>query len=734
MYKIQRVALRGFRGYPDSGAEEPFKFRFSDSLNLVYGPNRAGKSSLLSSLEWLLFGSRAITRIGDSEIPRQRKNWQIAHREAGRTEVKVRFKSEEDRLEVFREEGKDPVVDGDPTADLPGRFGVTKRDYFATVHLHQQTVHNLLTATPKERKTIFYSLLGLSELEEAREALKAWSRYSYSTQMQEELDERIDSRRGNIDQLEKEMEETLADADFEKEDCSEKAVVARCETLEEELTQFCAEAGLEEPKLGDYREREERQNFFSRVKKSINRLRTENPAQARLDTIDDLQARVTALAREIENHGERVRGLEESLDEIAGKTDGEGKSLYSEDEITEREELLERIDAFLGSAESAREEQLRIWEEESKRAELIEKAEEYLQEVGGLGRCPVCGNSTSREEISEHLEAHSKTLSDQARSAKDRVQELQELLREAERDRQRAQSDLEKLRKGRSEGRLHLQAKLTDLEREVKERLPTDEFGLPSITDDSILPRVLARLESQLEEFREKVTEEAKRKQKTLNSYQSELEQTRNMQFVLVEKAKIKHLQDYRNSEPYRRADELISRQAGREYEMAVLSEAIARTRQELVSSRLEEARQGINRFFGRIADRNYFGGIAVDDDLNLYSTEDGEEIDLRGIHNQGDLNAAALSLFLGMGIGDQIGHRLGFIILDDPIQSLDLGHQQGFIRILEEISGEKQVVLATHDERVFDEMKNLTVPVNVIELSDWDAKAGPRIDIRELK
>ncbi len=149
------------------------------------------------------------------------------------------------------------------------------------------------------------------------------------------------------------------------------------------------------------------------------------------------------------------------MEEIAEKIDGEGKYLYSEEEIPEKEDLPKQIDPFLDRAESARREKRRIWQEESKRAELIEKADEYLQKVDSLARCPVCGNSASKEEISEHLRSHSKTLSEKAQ----RTKELKEVVREAERDREQVKSDLEKLREARPEGYLQLQAKLVDLEK-----------------------------------------------------------------------------------------------------------------------------------------------------------------------------------------------------------------------------------------------------------------------------
>lgn len=734
MYKVQRIKLKGFRGYPDPDREKPFEFQFPESLNLIYGPNRAGKSSLLSSLEWVLFGSREIKKISDQEIPRQRKNWTVPHRESDETEVTITLKSEGETVEIQRKDDETPTIDGTADSNLAKHFGVTKPNYFATVHLHQQTIQSLLTATPKQRKSIFYNLLGLTEFEQAIEVLKDWRKYKYSSRMQEKLDGEIEKLEGRYEELDNQVDEILDKADFEEEDCSEAEIVERCSEIKEDLDGFCRKADMEKPELGNFSETEDRKSFFSEVDEIIDRLRTENPAQKRLHSVNEFEAEISSLSTKIESHEGKIEKLEESISEIAQREDQEGDRLYCENDTYDLNDVPSLIKTAQKGARQAREKKLDIWKKESKQAELIVKAEDYIGQINDLKTCPVCGNPTSLEQVSEHLKEHEKSLSKEAKNAKKQAEKLKEFIEESKKDKNQVEDDLAKLKKARSEKRDQLQTKLKNLLGKIKEEFPAKEFDLPTLTSDSVLSKVLDRIEKQLDDFQEEVKNEADEKQETLSSYQSKLSEAKQMQNVLSKKDKIQKLRDYQDSNWYKKADSVISRQANTEYKMSVLSEAISTTRRNLISERLEGAQDVINEFFKEISNRGYFGEIDIDEDLNLYCSQDKEQIDLRAIHNQGDLNAAALSLFLGMSMGEQISHDFGFLILDDPAQSLDGNHKKGFARLLERIAEDKQVILATHDQRVYQEMKDLTLPVNLIELSDWSAESGPEINTRVMK
>ena len=60
------------------------------------------------------------------------------------------------------------------------------------------------------------------------------------------------------------------------------------------------------------------------------------------------------------------------------------------------------------------------------------------------------------------------------------------------------------------------------------------------------------------------------------------------------------------------------------------------------------------------------------------------------------------LYLMLKLAIGDAMGH-LGVFILDDPADGLDFKRQQVLAHLLQEISGRRQVIVSTNDDRFAD-------------------------------
>jgi exonuclease SbcC len=70
---------------------------------------------------------------------------------------------------------------------------------------------------------------------------------------------------------------------------------------------------------------------------------------------------------------------------------------------------------------------------------------------------------------------------------------------------------------------------------------------------------------------------------------------------------------------------------------------------------------------------------------------------------SSGNLNTAALTLFLALHLS--VEPRLPWLILDDPVQSMDEVHIAQFAALLRTLSKEhrRQVVLAVHEKPLFD-------------------------------
>jgi DNA repair exonuclease SbcCD ATPase subunit len=94
----------------------------------------------------------------------------------------------------------------------------------------------------------------------------------------------------------------------------------------------------------------------------------------------------------------------------------------------------------------------------------------------------------------------------------------------------------------------------------------------------------------------------------------------------------------------------------------------------------------------------------------------DGVESAALGVMSQGELHAMALSLFLPRATLPESPFR--FVVIDDPVQSMDPSRVDGLARVLEEVAKERQVVVFTHDDRLPESTRRLGIDARVIEVS----------------
>jgi recombinational DNA repair ATPase RecF len=99
-----------------------------------------------------------------------------------------------------------------------------------------------------------------------------------------------------------------------------------------------------------------------------------------------------------------------------------------------------------------------------------------------------------------------------------------------------------------------------------------------------------------------------------------------------------------------------------------------------------------------------------------LAVTVDGTEGAALSVMSQGELNSLALSLFLPRATLDESPFR--FVIIDDPVQSMDPARVDGLARALEDAAATRQVVVLTHDDRLTDSVRRLGIEATVIAVT----------------
>ncbi|MGA9161229.1 MAG: AAA family ATPase [Actinomycetota bacterium] len=94
----------------------------------------------------------------------------------------------------------------------------------------------------------------------------------------------------------------------------------------------------------------------------------------------------------------------------------------------------------------------------------------------------------------------------------------------------------------------------------------------------------------------------------------------------------------------------------------------------------------------------------------------DGMEGAALGVMSQGELNSLALSLFMPRATLPESPFR--FVVIDDPVQSMDPARVDGLARMLETAAQTRQVIVFTHDERLARSCRLLGIDAKVVEVT----------------
>ena len=99
-----------------------------------------------------------------------------------------------------------------------------------------------------------------------------------------------------------------------------------------------------------------------------------------------------------------------------------------------------------------------------------------------------------------------------------------------------------------------------------------------------------------------------------------------------------------------------------------------------------------------------------------LEVTVDGMEGAALGVMSQGELNSLALSLFMPRATLPESPFR--FVVIDDPVQSMDPARVDGLARVLENAARSRQVIVFTHDDRLARSCRLLDIDAKVVEVT----------------
>ena len=86
------------------------------------------------------------------------------------------------------------------------------------------------------------------------------------------------------------------------------------------------------------------------------------------------------------------------------------------------------------------------------------------------------------------------------------------------------------------------------------------------------------------------------------------------------------------------------------------------------------------------------------------------------GVMSQGELHSLALALFLPR--ATMAASPFGFVVIDDPVQSMDPARVDGLARVLSDTAKSRQVVVFTHDDRLPESVRRQGLDATILEVS----------------
>lgn len=110
---------------------------------------------------------------------------------------------------------------------------------------------------------------------------------------------------------------------------------------------------------------------------------------------------------------------------------------------------------------------------------------------------------------------------------------------------------------------------------------------------------------------------------------------------------------------------------------------------------------------------------------VNLDVTVDGADAGALGVMSQGELHALALALFLPRATMPESPFR--FLVIDDPVQSMDPAKVDGLARVLSRTARDRQVIVFTHDARLAEALRRLQLPATIREVA---RREGSVVDV----
>jgi exonuclease SbcC len=716
VFNLKSLRLQGFRGF----SKEEQTFAFSTPAVLLLGDNHQGKSSVLNAIEWCLYGGECVgTKSG---IRERVGGWEIVNRKCPKAMVELVIDTEEGDVTVTRTEQRGKkrrrleiaLADGgvlrgkEAERQIAGLLGLSFRDFATVVYQHQESIRAILTQTPRERNDAIDRLLGLGDYRNVLEGIRGAKLARIQRELaaaREEFEARVEQALAVRQSDLQEKVDSAVGQGLDRRRLSEQGGLELSRTVAKDLQSFASELGVSSAPPQVPSGWKEIDTFIAVAERELDCLWSQAPDVQEQSGLNEARGQAD---RAKEAYAARKAELNRSNANLSSLEDKYG----NRDQIVQDMALVERqIDEA--------EQQTR---DISPRALLVRDGIALLKSAGGApggGLCPLCGQRVPN--LLAHLEQEwADKLEAEVRDVQARVEQLQARKRELE----RAADQRDNLAEAVQQAQTELVKSVREAEELLGRKLTEDDdpFVLLTKTVEKV-DRRLAEIESALADKRAK-----------LAAISASISKANLVLEVLLLEDKIRRIEKIAQTDEYKVLDHCRDNIAEFISDVEVISTLVADSMVEDARGRISTAGAAIDDYFRRVTQNPAIASLNIEvqqdrrSGSNSYSFCDQDGRELSPVLSQGDLNSLALSIFLGMVTA--YSHPVGFVLMDDPSQSLGTDQKRGLVEVVEQVceSG-RRVVLATMDAELQELLtSSLGKAKTVYQFNDWMPESGPSV------
>ncbi|MEM3539111.1 MAG: SMC family ATPase [Nitrososphaerales archaeon] len=827
-FYLQEISVEGIRGI-----NKKLSLNLSKGVNILYGPNGVGKSSILQSIEWCITGN--VSYLTASDFKREdaivnlfnpKKKGEVSlilKDEAGRTIIITRRR----RMAKSTTRGTSDLevnIDGKVLINeeaqnaLTKILGITPEDFPKAIYLHQEAIRDIVTMDPEERSRTIDKLLGTIEIRDLSEALDVKrtilsakkrlqtridtlerDKIQFVTRMKERLSSQkamLMSKGYKVSELSIEnltiltediIEDIMSTADqleapkptIVKPEPSTKVIgeiLSQMDKIITELDRFRSNA---------YRAQEERRLRLENLKNQYNQAESELE-EFRSYTPESLLSEKKGVDSQIVQFDSRIKELRNIL---TGLTTSKAKLEASTKLLSSYETRLKEIEQKYGDEKRHLD---LIQEKDQKQINLAKKIEkfatydklinlalQYIDEVKPK-ECPVCGQSIDYSSILEklarevkvHVSAEMNKLKSEQGEIRKEISEIKESLEEYRRvknlltsERTKLESvtrEIEGIIKEKIEPKFEIDSKINSINQQLlsienqRSTLVTKSAELGQKYD--VLMRRLRRLKEVQNNMQQEIGSSLIGKE-LLNIIENEIdkskekakfyESTAQIDAIIGRITKVKEIQGYlKDKEEVEQLEQelpqitkLVEDMKRRIDELTMLENSLESIRQvalqyekDVVLTTLQSLRDSINRYYNSIKGHPYFSKLQLEierEEPLLYAVKAIGEDSAYSTYvptrfSNAQMNIVALSLFLAN--NEKLAGNLPLLIFDDPSQNLDAIHMKAFANLLKNLTENRQIILATQDENLKNEVSSSIGKMQLLSFSAWSTE-GPKVE-----